>query len=327
MKEIEVSESLFHGHVSLQHMDQGFKPWRVPYEQAAFFVPQGLNGTAEISNGVRLCLVSDTTAIEVHFEPNSKRRVVDCVIDNTLVGRAVLAADEHVIRFENLSPQTKRMDLYLPHTGPALVKRMFVDEGASVTAFEDDRPRWITYGSSITQSGSATGPSETWPALVTRNLDVNLTCLGYGGNCHLEPMVARMIRDMPADFITMCVGINIMGQSSLSERTFASSIIGFIQLIRERHPSTPLAVISPIYCEYRETEPNKVGLTLVKMREEIEAVVRLFQNQGDSNIYYWNGLDIFGEAYASYMPDRLHPNAEGNKLLAERIAPFVRSLF
>ena len=31
----------------------------------------------------------------------------------------------------------------------------------------------------------------------THNLD--LTCLGYGGQCHLDPIVASMIRDLPAD--------------------------------------------------------------------------------------------------------------------------------
>ena len=56
--------------------------------------------------------------------------------------------------------------------------------------------------------------------VVARDQNFNLTCLGYGGQCHLDSMVARMIRDLPANFISMCLGINIQGASSLGPRAF-----------------------------------------------------------------------------------------------------------
>ena len=80
-------------------------------------------------------------------------------------------------------------------------------------------------------------------------------------------MVARMMRDMPADFLSMKVGINIYGSGSLSERTFQSAIIGFVQIVREKHPETPFVVISPIFSSFRETTRNAVGFTLEDMRQ------------------------------------------------------------
>ena len=69
-------------------------------------------------------------------------------------------------------------------------------------------------------------------------------------------MIARMIRDLPADFLSMKVGINIQGGNTLNERTFRAAIIGFVQIVREKHPDTPFAVISPIYSPPRETTPE-----------------------------------------------------------------------
>ncbi|WP_246132382.1 hypothetical protein [Paenibacillus hemerocallicola] len=41
----------------------------------------------------------------------------------------------------------------------------------------------------------------------------------------------RLIRDLPAKLITLCVGINIYGFGSLNARTLRSSLIGFISII------------------------------------------------------------------------------------------------
>src|SRR5690606_22404431 len=158
-----------------------------------------------------------------------------------------------------------------------LIHSLAVGSDATVAPPNDtSRPRWITYGSSITQCASADGPSATWPALVARSLGYDLTCLGLGGNCHRAPMGARLIRGPPADVITLCLGINVYGASSLGPRTFKAAVIGLIQLIRENHPTTPIGVISPIASPPRETKENLVGFTLEGMRVEVrDAVDRL----------------------------------------------------
>jgi len=147
---------------------------------------------------------------------------------------------------------------------------------SSVRPLKDSRAKWITYGSSITHCAGANSPARAWPAWVARKHDLNLTCLGFGGNCHMEPMLARLIRDMPADFVSLKVGINIYTAGSLSARSFQSALIGFVQIIRENHPHIPLAVISPITSPSREKRPGKGGLSLEMMRDHLrEAVGRL----------------------------------------------------
>ncbi len=236
-----------------------------------------------------------------------------------MVGTKTLPAGEESCIFTNLPSSMKRVEIYFSQKAAVIVKALQIDDGASAAPLQNNQPRWVTYGSSITQCSAAESPAQTWPAIVARNKGWDLTCMGFGGQCHLEPMVARVIRDLPADVISMCLGINVMGRNSLNIRTFRSAIIGMVSIIREKHVNTPLFLISPIYCPHRETDENLVGMNLITMREEIQEAVNILISYGDSNLIYVDGLDIFGEAFADKLPDHLHPNAEGYKIMADHI--------
>ena len=159
---------------------------------------------------------------------------------------------------------------------------------------------------------------------MARTQGSNLTSLGFGGQCHADPMVARLIRDLPADLITVKIGINIYGSNSLSRRTFRPAVLGVIATIRDGHPDVPLIVCSPIYGAHRETTPNAVEMTLPLMRDEIARAVASFRERGDDGIYYVDGLRLFDESLAQHLPGNLHPSAEGYELLA---ANFLREVF
>lgn len=319
MRKVEVDSAFFRGAVSIERAEQGLKPWRIPYEQYELFPPSGLNNTAEISSGVRLAFASDTEQLEVHVAPSEHVRSLDCVLSGTIHDSIAIAAGSDVAVFAKLPPGSKRIEIYLPQNTPIIVKHVMIDDHADIAPTTTNRIRWITYGSSITQCAGAASPALTWPAIVARANDWDLTCLGFSGNCHLEPMVARMIRDLDADFISLCLGINVMGNRSLNMRTFRPAVIGLLSTIRERHPDTPIAVISPIYCPDREAIDNAVEVNLVKLRHEIVEAIRALRQYGDRNLHYINGLDVLSEAYVDYLPDRLHPNAEGYQIMARHM--------
>lgn len=151
---------------------------------------------------------------------------------------------------------------------------------------------------------------------MSRQAGLNLTCLGYGGQCHLDIGVARMIRSLPASYISICSGINIYGAASLGLRAFRTTLAGFVQIVREGHPVTPIALISPIWGAHRETEVNQVGFTLASMRHEVHAVVDIMRSRGDRHIHYVDGQTLFGAGSAHLLPDDLHPNGEGYRVLA-----------
>lgn len=325
MKQITLSEKLFHGAVSVEKTNEYMKPWRIPFDKKEFFYPNFINGQAELPAGVRIKIRSNTQSIKIKIVEAAELMEIDCVIDGTLVKTAYLPAGETIVHFDSLASQTKLIEIYLSQKVPVPVSGIWIEEGAEWEFVDDSRLHWITYGSSITHCYYSDSPSQTWPALAASKMDFNLTCLGYSGNCHLETMVARMIRDLPADFISICAGINIVGGKTLSDRTFTPALIGFIQTIRDVHKDVPLAVISPIFHREKEKAENDVGLSLEKVRSEIRQVVDILQRHGDQNIYYIDGLDMFGEEYETYMPDGLHPNGEGDKIMAVRFQQLIEA--
>lgn len=306
------------GAISLQRTGEWVMPWRIPHELRGLFPSEALQERAAMPAGVRISFLSDTTSIAVQIELHAEDiQKLDIYCDGDLHGSVALAGGSETVRVDGLPQKDKLIELWLPQHGIIKIRSIELDDGASLAPFEDTRPKWVTYGSSITHCGAAESPSLTWPAIVARESGLNLTCLGYGGNCHLEPMLARMIRELPADFLSMKVGINIYGSASLNERTFRAAIIGFVQIIREKHPDTPFAVISSIYSPPRETELNAVGFSLRDMREEVSEAVEALKAHGDGNMYYVDGLNLFGAEHAHMLPDELHPDSEGYKILAQ----------
>lgn len=322
------------GAVSVQYTNGFAIPWRIPYRDGVLY-PLALVERAAMPAGVRLSFSSDTTILAGELvpwpsasdpDPAQEASPLDLYCDGVMAGRVELTRAGE-FRFEGLPAGEKLVELWLPQFGVFRMRSLELSDGASVCPFEDGRPRWVTYGSSITHCRAAESPSMTWPAIVAREHGLNLTCLGFGGQCHLDPLMARVMRDLPADYISLKVGINIKGAASLSERTFRSGIVGFVQIVREKHPEVPLVLISPIYSPPHEEEPNVVGFTLAKMRDEVaEAAIALVRN-GDCDVHYLDGRELLGPGDESLLAeDGVHPTAEGYKLMGRRFLDKVAGL-
>jgi hypothetical protein len=307
------------GAISVEHTAEWSQPWRLPHQELALFPPDTLIEKAAAPAGVRLTFRTDATRVHGAVVPQEASAPIDLFVDGRHAGTVSLAGQE-AFQFDGLSAGEKLLEFWLPQSGSFRLRWLDLAGGASLQTHEDTRRRWITYGSSITQCAAAASPSLTWPAIAARTHDLHLTCLGYGGQCHLDSMIARMMRDRQADYLSMCVGINIYGAGSLSARSFRPAIIGFVQIVREKHPDTPFAVMSPIYSAPREQTKNRVDFTLSDMREEVAAAVEALRSRGDRNVHYVNGLDVFGADLAHLLPDDLHPNAEGYQVMGRNFS-------
>jgi lysophospholipase L1-like esterase len=325
----------WYGAISLERDDGSIKPWRLPFEDLVLFgkldPPDALLVRAGMPAGVRLAFHSDTRSLGGEIKPlpddayalePARNARMDLVCDGELHQSLPLHNDTS-FQFEELPAGQKLIELWLPHYREFRLCSLQIDDRASVQPYEDSRPEWLVYGSSNTQCRGAASPTRTWPAIVSRRVGLNPTNLGFGGQCHLDPMVARMMSSMDVDFITLEVGINIYIEASLSLRTFRSSLIGFLQILRDGHPQVPIAIMSSFYSPGRETTPNAVGFTLAAMRDEIATAVADLRTHGDERLHYVDGLEIFGEDLAHLLPDQLHPNAEGNQIIGDRFAERV----
>jgi hypothetical protein len=169
---------------------------------------------------------------------------------------------------------------------------------------------------------------------------MELLILGLAGHCMLDPFVARTIRDLSVDRISLKVGINLVNGDTMRDRTFVPALHGFLDTIRDGHPDTPILVVSPIYCPSAETAPGPtvpgpdgrfvtVGgleelrltcLTLTKIRTAIADIVAARRSAGDAHLHHLDGLALFGPDDADDLPDDLHPNPAGYVRMGERFA-------
>jgi len=119
-----------------------------------------------------------------------------------------------------------------------------------------------------------------------------------------------------ADYMSPCFSVNNFDQ--FTPRTFGPAVTGFLQTIRDGHPDTPIACVSPILWEPFETTPSVSNLTLVVMREYVASAIDALRAEGDRRLTYTDGLASFGPEQRPLMPNGRHPGAEGYRVLAER---------
>ncbi|MGF1447879.1 MAG: SGNH/GDSL hydrolase family protein [Opitutales bacterium] len=331
MRSVAITPDHIQGAVSLEAKPGGLKPWRIAYTQARLFPPDGaVPFSAGLPAGVRLRFRTDSPVVELTctLEPHdSFEGRYDFRVNGDLADTQVpVEAGPTTFRFEREGDGEALCEIWLAIFMPIQLESLRVAEGCSLEPVPDTRLKWLTYGSSITKCRTADGASLTWPAVAARQCDLNLTCLGFGGQCHLEAMVGRMLRDLPADIITLKLGINVYGASSLTPRTYPGAVIGLIQLIREKHTRTPIGLITPILSPEREAAPNNAGMTLEDYRVVNRDAFERLRALGDERLFLFEGPEVLlGLDDAHLLPDDLHPNGEGYQLMgrraAERILP------
>jgi hypothetical protein len=244
------------------------------------------------------------------------------------------------VRFGGLPGRAgTNVEVWLPQAAVVELRALRAPPGATIGApLTSTRRTWVHYGSSISQCMEADRPTGTWPTVAARLADVELRNLAFAGQCHLDPVVARTIRDLPADVISLKLGINVVNGDTMRERTFVMALHGFLDTVRDGHPTTPLAVVTPIICPSAEEHPGptvsgpdgrfrvvarspelSVGaLTLTRIRTILADVVATRRQAGDGNLHVLDGLALFGPGDIDDLPDDLHPNAAGYQRMGER---------
>ncbi len=354
--------------------DDGISPRRLPAWTRAQIPDVFCDAMVRMSSGVRLAFVTDSPWLELEVMPTSfrtdgdPRRVhgFDLVIDggaartqeteggNCFVidfsTRAVTGFEPGevlTLRWDDVAPndgQQHEVEIWLPVAASVELRGLRAADGARVEAPPaHGRRRWVHYGSSISHCMEVVAPTQTWPATAARLGAVELTSLALAGQCHLDAFVARTIGDLAPDLISVKAGINVVNADSMRERAFVPALHGFIDTVRERCPSTPFLLVSPIVCPIAEDHPGptpptadrkfgvldapeevRVGcLTLRRIRKLIEAAVAGRRGAGDEHLHYLDGLELFGAADAVDLPDDLHPNPAGYARIAERFAAFA----
>ncbi|MFB8350193.1 GDSL-type esterase/lipase family protein [Streptomyces niveus] len=368
-----ITTDILRGALELERTAHGVLPHRLPaWARAQNTDPQLAMAEAQPS-GVRLAFRTRATVVELDALPTKRvyvgapprpDGVYDLLVDGHPAGRAVVTGGNTLtidmtagtaeqtpgppgtVRFGDLPDGIKDIEIWLPHNEATELVALRTD--ATVEPIRDrGRPVWLHHGSSISHGSDAASPTTTWPALAAGLGGVELINLGFGGSALLDPFTARTMRDTPADLLSVKIGINLVNADLMRLRAFTPAVHGFLDTIREGHPTTPLLVVSPILCPIHEDTPGPSApdfsgmaegrlkflasgdpaeraagkLTLNVIRDELARIVEE-RSARDSNLHHLDGRELYGEAdYARLpLPDELHPDAATHRLIGERFA-------
>jgi len=266
-----------------------------------------------------------------------------------LAGRTTTTAGPvplSTVTFAPLAAGEKDVEIWLPFGEITRLVGLRTDAPVTAPTSGDTGPRWLHHGSSISHGAAADSPTGIWPVVAARQAGWDLVNLGFSGNAVLDPFTARAIRDQPADLITLKLGINIVNHDCFRLRSFGPAVHGFLDTIREGHPTTPILVISPIVCPIVEDCPGPTSIdpasppgaevfrTMGRPEELAEGKLSLSiirrvladivaqRAAGDPHLSYLDGLELFGMGDLEVMPlpDRLHPGPAGHRLIGARVA-------
>lgn len=337
------------GAVEVRTSGAGSTPHRLPGWTASRLADDGIEHMAAMAAGVRVRLLTSASELAIdltaarpapHLRGDPVGHLV-VEIDGAPGERRPLATGRQTVRSELGSTTTPRaVTIWLPHTAAVTVHAITAD--APLRPAPSTAPRWVHYGSSISHATDVVDPIGGWPVQAARALGLDLTSLAFAGNAMLDPFVARTIAELPAELITLKIGINPVNGDAFRRRTFIPAVHGFLDAVRGGHPSTPIVVITALACPIhedatgptREVVPGRAGatprpipegdgsLTLRRTREYLEHVVAVRQSE-DARLSLLNGLDLLGLADESCLPDALHPDQEGHDRIARR---FVEAL-
>ncbi len=366
-----ITIELLRGALELERTGHGMLPHRLPAWARAQGADAQLDMAESQPSGVRLVFRTRAQSIELDTLPTkvtyrgARPRpdgVYDLLVDGHLAGQAtasggntmiidmasgtrqVRPGDADTVRFTGLAAGMKDVEVWLPYNETTQVVALRTDAAVEPVPAAGRRV-WLHHGSSISHGSNAASPTTTWPALAALRCGVELVNLGLGGSALLDGFTARTMRDTPADLISVKIGINVVNADLMRLRAFTPAVHGFLDTIRDGHPTAPLLVISPILCPIHEDTPGPCAadlsdpdhprfratgdpaqraagkLTLGVIRDELARIVGQ-RSTDDVNLHYRDGRDLYGATdFAELpLPDQLHPDADTHRRIGGRFA-------
>ncbi|MFD5512963.1 GDSL-type esterase/lipase family protein [Streptomyces sp. NPDC059761] len=368
-----LTADLLRGALDVERTGHGLLPHRLP----AWARAQNTDGQLAMAqaqpSGVRLVFRTRATVIELDTlrtkmayvgAPPRPDGVYELLVDGRLAAQAGVTGGNvrtvdmttgsvetrpgpvGTVRFGALPDRPKDVEIWLPYNEFTELVALRTDAPVEPVP-HGGRRVWLHHGSSVSHGSDAAGPSTTWPALAASLGGVDLVNLGFGGSAMLDPFVARAMRDTPADLVSVKIGINLVNHDLMRLRAFTPAVHGFLDTLRDGHPTAPLLVVSSILCPIHEDTPGPTApdfstlgegrlqfraagdpaeraagkLTLGVIREELARIVEQRAAE-DPNLHYLDGRELYGEAdFAELpLPDQLHPDAASHHRIGTRFA-------
>lgn len=205
-------------------------------------------------------------------------------------------------------------------------------------------------GDSITEGAGTSSPDRMFTMLIEREYGAICQNYGIGGTRIARQKTATVEKwdrdfisrvpemDNDADIVVVFGGTNDFGHGdaplgTMSDRTpytFYGALHCLYTALTEKYPGVPVVILTPLH---RSNEDSPKGDNKPEPVGTLKEYVNIIREVAE--YYSFPVLDLYKESglqpkvpviQQKYIPDGLHPNDDGNAILAHKIARFLEML-
>ncbi|MDY3929741.1 MAG: SGNH/GDSL hydrolase family protein [Clostridia bacterium] len=173
----------------------------------------------------------------------------------------------------------------------------------------------VFYGSSITQGGCVSRPGNLYASVLSRRMNFDFVNLGFSGSARGEDAIAEYISKLNMSIFVYDYDFNAPDAQHLRNTHYK-----MYKTIRNNNPDIPIVMASrPCMCGKKEDVEERIKI--------IEDTMKKAKSEGDNNIYFVNGIDMFYSHDSDMMTvDGCHPNDFGSYCMAEAFEGVIKKL-
>ena len=307
------------------------KPLRMP-DDIAKAVNVGVDGANPLNAGGRICFKTNSTKIAIIAQVNAYHGVnftgialsgFDLNIkENGKFHRRKIfrPKDDISLPYSGLAKLVegdKEILIHMPNYGAVESLEIGVEKGCylePLNPYRQDIKPILYYGSSITQGGCASVPGNAYENIIGVRTNVDFINLGFSGWAKGEAKMAEYIAKQDISLFVFDYDHNA-GVEQYRETHYP-----FYKTIRDANPNLPILVVTRPDVEQ---VPSETDVRISIAKETVERA----KAEGDKNIYFINGYDLFGpEDVDLCTVDGCHPNDLGFYRMANVIGAKIKEI-
>ena len=187
--------------------------------------------------------------------------------------------------------------------------------GESDKPYRDLRPL-VFYGSSIVHGIAASRSGNTYPAMISRRLNMDFRNIGFSGAARAEEAICDWITTLPMSVFVYDYDHNAPTVEYLEETHYK-----FYTRFREARPEIPVIMITrPDYGYLDSAQSDTLRRRDIILRSYLSA-----REAGDENVYFIDGLSFHIYPHRDEMTvDSCHPNDAGFIRMADAIGTVIQ---
>ena len=240
----------------------------------------------EVLNNLSMDHMPDTgiKGVDLYFKNNDEWQYIN-------TGVPVGFNNEYKL-VENMDNELREYKVFLPLYDGIKNIEIGVDSLSYVKKpMSNEKKPIVFYGTSITQGACASRPGMAHTNIISRKLDRNVINFGFSGNGRMEKSIAKLISESnPAFYVIECM------PNMYPPDLITSNTIPLVDIIREKHPDTPIVLVDLFTSPLTALDNNMTKLTR-EMNNSLKNEYDKMINNGYNNIIYLETQSALGKDF------------------------------